>query len=1463
MSRISKRMLAFLLATAMVLSLFTGITARAAGSGTELFMVGRDEGWDENGYPIAPSWMDLHEEETISVTQNETLFFGLVGSGFNVTALKADQLDKISMEKLVGEDWVAVEDEAGISSFVARDNVEPDNGFFNVKIDEVGQYRFYYDGDEKYVTINVVIPRVGIYSTPSVSIDSLISGGAEDVSLSFDEQNEFYLNIKTDDIELGTFEEIKIYGWDYGTKVELDPDDYISDVSDSSKKLTMPAGKDSDYSDYELETTVKIMQGGEWPEDHHFNFRVSKDGFCIAGVDWAEGSRIPSFARADWFNKQDEGEIPGETFISLGWSENSEVTPVADISNISIETSTGDPADPDKIFISNKTTVYDEGGPHEETLPDGVYSIEATDIGDYMICYNDGTDTYKVKYKSVFPRVGVYSEDTISGDSLVCRISGEVEFLPGETYYLIASDKCKADDNLNSIELEFNDPFVSLTEEWSYDTDSYEFTIPETADQNWYGNAIEFTFKYNDGREEPQNLNLKEKMEGWMITDAEWNGRKPTFRNDEYAYHRQITAEIGEERFVSIANLVKDSDGNYEVNPALHSSVQSIDLFDSTGMHKVTEDVGFIDSQYQEGETLVNTDDGVFRLVINVVGSYVVRMVYREDGSDKEYSFKVDSRLPQLALYSDEDQTEANIVASRSQTGEIDGTTPTDLYLYHNWDEGELNDINNIEIVTEEGMDIHGWTYSKDALKSDNELTKVTIPAINGTVQLLVKVYRGDPANPWLDEFHIVVRAKNEGFVITYDKDGQFDTNADDYHKDWGLETNVVAFVSLAMKNEDTVTPVTDLSQLSLKDMEGETIPSEEATIRKAQDPMGDPIDGVYEILFKYPGRFKLYYGETQSVDLYVDWPDIAFVSEEDTCYYPGVNVDKISDEPYNTSLPEGEQKVYEKEFYIGSYTEPDTVEGEDRREIKITDIIPYDGDDPIAKIIDGLEAEISEDGHTAKIYANMEAINEIAGNTVWFEVKYDIQYYYKDGGVWKEGRVEHDCDRWFEVYLGEDNRTGVNLIGEGWIGTTQEYDGTPKTVLYDMGIAPYCAEAEYEDNEKTEIGVYTVKATFKIMDEYKTEFKWASGENPVKTKTWSIVVPEAVTELENNIETKIPDNTDSVSTLCEDDIVNAREAYEALNDAQKALVKKADVQKLEKAEKSLATYKDAIEKINALPKDVKTSDEAVIEAARAAYDKLSEEQKSIAGTKTSDKLTKAEKALEKAKAEEEKKKKEEEEKKKEEADKKAADSASSKISSLPKEIKTTDEAAIKEARAAYDALTADQKKLVDPSLIEKLENAEKALAKAKEDSKKSDYSNEWVNGKWYNEDGTQTYPGTLQWKSNATGWWVEDTDGWYPTDKWQKIDGVWYYFKPDGYMAANEYFKGYWFNADGSWDDRYQLSWKSNATGWWVEDISGWWPSSCWLKIDGYWYYFDASGYMVTNQYVDGYWIGADGICY
>ena len=141
-----------------------------------------------------------------------------------------------------------------------------------------------------------------------------------------------------------------------------------------------------------------------------------------------------------------------------------------------------------------------------------------------------------------------------------------------------------------------------------------------------------------------------------------------------------------------------------------------------------------------------------------------------------------------------------------------------------------------------------------------------------------------------------------------------------------------------------------------------------------------------------------------------------------------------------------------------------------------------------------------------------------------------------------------------------------------------------------------------------------------------------------------------------------------------------------------------------------------------------------------------------------------------------------------------------------------------------------------------------------------SGYSNEWVGGKWYASDGSQTYGPVGSWKKNSVGWWYGDTSGWYATG-WQKIEGSWYYFNDAGYMAAGEWYYGYWLNYDGTWTYAQTGSWRYGAGGWWFGDTSGWYAVG-WQKINGWWYYFDGSGYMVTNQYVDGYWLGADGAC-
>lgn len=51
---------------------------------------------------------------------------------------------------------------------------------------------------------------------------------------------------------------------------------------------------------------------------------------------------------------------------------------------------------------------------------------------------------------------------------------------------------------------------------------------------------------------------------------------------------------------------------------------------------------------------------------------------------------------------------------------------------------------------------------------------------------------------------------------------------------------------------------------------------------------------------------------------------------------------------------------------------------------------------------------------------------------------------------------------------------------------------------------------------------------------------------------------------------------------------------------------------------------------------------------------------------------------------------------------------------------------------------------------------------------------------------------------------------------------------------------------------------WKKNSTGWWYAEGSSW--ATGWRYIDGKWYYFDNSGYMLHDRVIDGYELGEDG---
>ena len=122
-------------------------------------------------------------------------------------------------------------------------------------------------------------------------------------------------------------------------------------------------------------------------------------------------------------------------------------------------------------------------------------------------------------------------------------------------------------------------------------------------------------------------------------------------------------------------------------------------------------------------------------------------------------------------------------------------------------------------------------------------------------------------------------------------------------------------------------------------------------------------------------------------------------------------------------------------------------------------------------------------------------------------------------------------------------------------------------------------------------------------------------------------------------------------------------------------------------------------------------------------------------------------------------------------------------------------------------------------------------------------------------------------WQQNQYGWWWVREDGSYPKDKFEKINGTWYYFDGSGYMLADRWKKHsdgnwYWFDQSGE----MATGWKKIADKWYYFDVEGAMKTG-WVKYKDTWYYLDSKeGDMVSNAFVqsaDGtgwYYIKPDG---
>ena len=132
---------------------------------------------------------------------------------------------------------------------------------------------------------------------------------------------------------------------------------------------------------------------------------------------------------------------------------------------------------------------------------------------------------------------------------------------------------------------------------------------------------------------------------------------------------------------------------------------------------------------------------------------------------------------------------------------------------------------------------------------------------------------------------------------------------------------------------------------------------------------------------------------------------------------------------------------------------------------------------------------------------------------------------------------------------------------------------------------------------------------------------------------------------------------------------------------------------------------------------------------------------------------------------------------------------------------------------------------------------------------------------------GLRNYSGTLvahfqivrqeaagSWQTAGGRWWWRNADGSYPRSCWKQIDGAWYLFDGSGYMLTGwQKVNGTWFYLHGS---------GAMATGWTKVGGSWYWFNGSgamqtgWLQLDGTWYWLSPSGVMVTGwQQVGGTW--------
>ena len=155
-------------------------------------------------------------------------------------------------------------------------------------------------------------------------------------------------------------------------------------------------------------------------------------------------------------------------------------------------------------------------------------------------------------------------------------------------------------------------------------------------------------------------------------------------------------------------------------------------------------------------------------------------------------------------------------------------------------------------------------------------------------------------------------------------------------------------------------------------------------------------------------------------------------------------------------------------------------------------------------------------------------------------------------------------------------------------------------------------------------------------------------------------------------------------------------------------------------------------------------------------------------------------------------------------------------------------------------------------------------------DAKGNQVKNAWVGSYWVGSDGkmvTNSWVDGGKYYVGSQGYWVKDAkkpaDAQKTPEKktgWTKTGNSWYYYDAQGNQIKNDWVGSYWIGSDGKM-----------VTDRWVDGgkyyvgSQGWWVKDAvkktgWTQTGNTWYLYDNEGNIVKNRWSGNYWLGSDG---